>query len=423
MNPRFDSLMGPMGRFSPLGLKLLWALLFVLLLGGLWVPTARAQTQAAVTSGLFSAPQGLAPQAPELAARAFILQDLSSGQTLAERHADVVIEPASMTKLMTAYLVLQALRDGQLRPEQMLPVSERAWHAGLVGASRSYFAAGSQAPVSQLLAGLIVHNGNDAAVALAEGLSGNVDAFAARMNRQAQVWRLPNTQFANPEGLSAGAHRSTARDLSIIAAHLITDFPQALSMYGTKELALNGVKQQSRNLLLFYDPTVDGLQIGFTEAAQYGMVATSHRATGVAGAGEVRLISVVLGATSPEARAIESQKLLNWGYSAFDHVTLFAANQAVSTAPVWKGRQSSVRLGRRSAIVVAVPKGLAGRLQTRLTRNDPLFAPLVAGQNVATLQVMLGGRPWQSLLLQALDAVPIAGWLGRTWDTIRLGIQ
>jgi D-alanyl-D-alanine carboxypeptidase (penicillin-binding protein 5/6) len=384
-----------------------------------------AEAAAKVAPGLFAQPEGPLPLPPEIAARAFVLQDVSSRQTLAARNADVPAEPASMTKLMTAYLVLQALRDGQLKLDQALPVSDRAVQTGLLGGSRSFFVAQGTATVNDLLQGLIVHSANDAAVALAEGLAGSVDAFVARMNRQAQVFGLPTTHFVNPEGLSARGHVSTARELSVIATRLVLDFPAALSRYATQSATLNGVKQSSRNLLLFRDPSVDGLQVGYTESAGYGLVATSHRPSGSApGAPQRRLISVVLGASSPESRSNESQKLLNWGYSAFDLVTLFAANEAVSTARVWKGSQASVRLGRPDApIAVSVPKGLAGRLQTSLTRNDPLFAPLATGQSVATLHVMLGTQVWQNLPLQALDTVPSAGWLGRTWDAIRLGIQ
>jgi D-alanyl-D-alanine carboxypeptidase (penicillin-binding protein 5/6) len=371
-------------------------------------------------SNLFAAPSAAMPQPPELAARAFVLQDLSSRQTLAARNADQKVEPASLTKLMTAYLVFQALQNGRLSLTQDLPVSERAWRTGMTGASRSFINVGSRVKVDDLIKGMIVQSGNDATVALAEGVGGSVEGFVEMMNRQAQVFGLQTSHFANPEGLTAPGHVSTARELSIIAARLITDFPNAQPYYAMKEFTLNGIKQGNRNLLLFRDPTVDGLKTGYTDAAGYCLIATARRATA---GGPRRLLSVVLGTASPEARASESQKLLNWGYSAFDVVKLFEANQAVANAPVWKGQAATVRLGRTAPVVVVVPRGQGGAIQSSLKRNDPLLAPLSAGQSVGTLSITVGGQPWQTLPLQTLDAVPAAGWLGRLWDAIRLGIK
>jgi D-alanyl-D-alanine carboxypeptidase (penicillin-binding protein 5/6) len=270
------------------------------------------------------------------------------------------------------------------------------------------------------LKGVIVQSGNDASVALAEGVGGTVEGFVDMMNRQAQVFGLKATKFANPEGLTAPGHVSTARELSIIATRLITDFPNSLPYYSMKEFAFNGIKQSNRNLLLFRDPTVDGLKTGYTDNAGYCLIATSKRPTS---GGERRLLSVVLGAASPEVRANESQKLLNWGHSAFDVVKLFDANQAVTTAQVWKGESPTVRLGRAAPIVVVVPRGQGGAIKTSLTRNDPLMAPLTKGQAVGTLTITVSGQNWQTLPLQALDAVPSAGWFGRMWDAVRLGIQ
>lgn len=360
------------------------------------------------------------PAPPEVAGRGFILQDLSSRQTLAARHADLAVEPASLTKLMTAYLVFQALQSGKLKLTQELPVSERAWKAGMTGASRSFLNVNSRVRVDDLIKGMVVQSGNDATVALAEGVGGTVEHFVEMMNHQALAFGLKATHFVNPEGLAARNHVSTARELSVIAAHLILDLPQALPYYALKEFTYNGVKQANRNLLLFRDPTVDGLKTGYTDAAGYCLIATSHRPTA---GGERRLLSVVIGAASPEARANESQKLLNWGHSAFDVVKLFDANQTVTTARVWKGQASAVRLGRLNPIVVVVPRGQGSAIQTSLTRNDPLQAPLTQGQAVGTLTVTLGTQLWQNVPLLALDAVPSAGAMGRMWDAIRMGIQ
>ena len=383
-------------------------------------PAPAVSAPAPVATGFFSLPSVAMPLPPEIAARAFILQDMGSRQTLAARNADAPVEPASLTKLMSAYLVFQALQNGKLSPTKELSISDRAWRTGMSGASRSFMEANSRVKVDDLIKGMVVQNGNDATVALAEGVAGSVEAFVEMMNRQAQVFGLKVTHFANPEGLSARGHVSTARELSIIAAHLIRDYPQAQAYFSLKEFSYNGYRQLSRNLLLHRDPTVDGLMTGYTEAAGYGLVATARRNTQ---GSERRLISVVLGAVSPETRANESQKLLNWGYSAFDVVKLFDANQSVATARVWKGQAGTVRLGATQPVLVVVPRGQGRAVQTNLTRNDPLMAPLALGQTVGTLTITLGNQPWQTLPLQALEAVPSAGWLGRMWDAVRLGIQ
>ncbi|HRH16362.1 MAG TPA: D-alanyl-D-alanine carboxypeptidase family protein [Aquabacterium sp.] len=361
------------------------------------------------------------PQAPEVAARAFILQDLSTGQTLASRLPDQAVEPASLTKLMTAYLVFQALQSGKLQLAQDVPVSERAWRTGMTGASRTFIKVNSRVNVDDLIKGVIVQSGNDATVALAEAVGGSVEVFVEMMNRQAQAFGLKATTFRNPEGLTAPGHTTTARELSVIATRLITDFPQSLPYYSMKEFTFNGIKQPNRNLLLYRDPTVDGLKTGYTDAAGYCLISTAKRP--VPGGGTRRLLSVVVGAASPEARANESQKLLNWGYSAFDVVKLFDAGQAINTAPVWKGAANTVRLGRTAPLVVVVPRGLAAQVKTSVTRRDPLLAPLNKGQVMGTLKIQLGGQPWQEVPLQTLEAVPSAGFFGRAWDALRLSIQ
>ena len=378
-------------------------------------PKADAAAAAAMAS--------LMPQAPEVAARAYILQDLSTGQTLASRLPDQSVEPASLTKLMTAYLVFQALQNGKLQLTQELPVSERAWRTGMTGASRTFIQVNTRVKVDDLIKGMIVQSGNDATTALAEGVGGSVENFVDMMNRQAQAFGLKQTSFKNPEGLTAPGHTTTARELSAIATRLITDFPNSLPYYSMKEFSYNGIKQPNRNLLLFRDPTVDGLKTGYTDAAGYCLIATAKRPVPGNVGGTRRLLSVVVGAASPEARANESQKLLNWGYSAFDVVKLFAAGQVISTAPVWKGSANTVRLGRNEPLVLVVPRGQTGQVKTSVTRNDPLLAPIAKGQNMATLKIQLQGQPWQDLPLQALDAVPSAGFLGRTWDALRLAIQ
>ncbi len=388
---------------------------------GLSLLATPALAQAAPTTSASAAPSALMPLPPEVAARAFILQDLSTGMTLASRQPDQTVEPASLTKLMTAYLVFQALQANKLQLTQELPVSERAWRTGMTGASRTFIQVNTRVKVDDLIKGMIVQSGNDATVALAEAVGGTVENFVDMMNRQAQAFGLKQTTFKNPEGLTAPGHTTTVRELSVIATRLITDFPQSLPYYSMKEFTYNGIKQPNRNLLLYRDPTVDGLKTGYTDAAGYCLIATAKR--DFPNVGSRRLLSVVLGAANENARANESQKLLNWGYTAFEAVKLFDANQAVVTPEVWKGTQPKARLGRAQAIVVAVPAGTAARLKTQVQRPDPLVAPLAKGQAVGTLKVLAGDQPLLDVPLVALDAVPQAGVLGRAWDAVRLWIK
>ncbi|MFO1295468.1 MAG: D-alanyl-D-alanine carboxypeptidase family protein [Rubrivivax sp.] len=359
------------------------------------------------------------PQPPEIAARQYLLVDLSSQQVLAEAGADQRAEPASLTKLMTAYLVFNALRDKKLALEQALPVSTRAWNERKGGASVMFIEPKMRPTVNELLHGLVVQSGNDAAVALAEGVSGSVEAFVAAMNRQAEAWGLKNTQFRNVTGLTEPGHYSSARDIAFVAAKIIAEHPTLFPLYSVKSYTFNGIKQDNRNRLLGRDATVDGMKTGRTDAAGWCLVATASRDTP---AGKRRLLSVVLGAASDEARAGESHKLLNWGYTAWDAVRLFEPNQALATVPVWKGAQREARLGVAGGLVVTVPKGEGAKLQSTLTRTDPLVAPLAAGQAVGTVKVAAagGGAPVASVPLVALQEVPLAGWFGRTWDSLRL---
>ncbi len=375
---------------------------------------------ALVLAFTLGAAQAQAPQPPEIAARAWLLLDLNTNQVLASKDADQPGEPASLTKLMTAYLVFQALKDKKLTLTQTLPVSERAWRTGMTGASRSYLPLNSQVTVDDLLKGEIVQSGNDATVVLAEGIAGSVEQFVEMMNRQAQAFGLKNTTFKNPEGLSAPGHASTARDLAVIAQRLVQDHPDYLRYSAMRDFTFNKIKQGNRNLLLYRDPSVDGLKTGYTDAAGYCLIATAKRSFPN---GERRLVSVVLGAASAEARANESQKLLNWGYSAFDAVKLFDTNQAIATVPVWKGKVASAKLGSAGALYVTVPKGEGGKLKTDIARTDPLVAPLAKGQTVGTIKISSSAGPVAELPLVVLEPVEQAGLLGRAWDALRLWIQ
>jgi D-alanyl-D-alanine carboxypeptidase (penicillin-binding protein 5/6) len=374
------------------------------------------------------------PQAPEIAARSYLLIDVTADQILAQKDIDMQVEPASLTKLMTAYLVFDALRSKKIDLQQTLPVSERAWK---MPGSRMFIDPKMQVPVEDLIKGMIVQSGNDATVALAEGVGGTVERFVQLMNAQAQVLGMKATGYKNPEGLTEPGHTTTARDLGILATRLMRDFPDYVSYYAIKKYRYQGTpaaNDSNRNLLLFRDPTVDGLKTGFTNAAGYCLIATAQRQVpglGQAGAaadspnalGSRRLLSIVLGAASENARANESQKLLNWGYTAFDAVKLFEANQAVVSPAVWKGKEATVALGQTRAIVVVVPAGMGAKLTTQVARPEPLVAPFVKGQQVGTLVVSSAGQVVAEVPLQALQAVAQAGVMGRAWDGLRLWIK
>jgi D-alanyl-D-alanine carboxypeptidase (penicillin-binding protein 5/6) len=362
-----------------------------------------------------------APQPPEIAARSYLLVDVTANQVLASRDIDSAVEPASLTKLMTAYLVFDALKSRKLTLQQALPVSERAWK---MPGSRMFIDPKMQVPVEDLVKGMVVLSGNDATVLLAEAVGGDVENFVRLMNNQAKVLGMKATTYRNPEGLPAPGHATTARDLSILAIRLMQDFPEYMGYYALKQYHYPGTpaaNDSNRNLLLFRDPTVDGLKTGHTAAAGYCLVATARRE--FPNVGPRRLLSIVLGASSELARANESQKLLNWGYTAYDAVKLFDANQPVVTPDVWKGTEPKAKLGRPTPIVVAVPAGTAGRLRTQVVRPDPLVAPLAQGQSVGSLRVLAADQPLLDVPLVALEAVPQAGVLGRAWDAIRLWIK
>jgi D-alanyl-D-alanine carboxypeptidase (penicillin-binding protein 5/6) len=322
---------------------------------------------------------------------------------------------------MTAYLVFDALKAKKIDLKQTLPVSERAWK---MPGSRMFIDPKMMVPVEDLVKGMIVQSGNDATIALAEGVGGSVERFVQLMNTQAKALGMQATAYKNPEGLTEAGHTTTARDLSVLATRLMRDFPEYVGYYAIKKYRYPGTpaaNDSNRNTLLFRDPTVDGLKTGHTDAAGYCLVATAKR--DFPNVGTRRLLSVVLGTVSESARANESQKLLNWGYTAYEAVKLFDAGQAVATPPVWKGKAATLKLGRTTPIVVAVPAGSAGQIKTQMVRPDPLVAPFTQGQAVGTLKVTLGAQPLVDVPLVALDAVEQAGVIGRAWDAVRLWIK
>ena len=350
------------------------------------------------------------PAAPQLSANAWLLIDHVSGQALAASKPDQRVEPASLTKLMTAYLTFTALKQGTLKPEQVVPVSEKAWRAE---GSRMFIEPKTPVTVAELIRGMIVQSGNDACVALAEAIAGTEAAFVDSMNREAARLGLTATHFMNATGMPDPQHYSTARDLARLTQALIRDFPDYYPIYSTKEFRYNKITQPNRNRLLFLDPTVDGVKTGHTESAGYCLIASAKR-------NERRLISVVVGTTSDSVRAAESQKLLNWGYLAYDAVKVYSAKQPVQEFRLWKGAANSIKVGFLKDLVLSLPKGDADKLKMTVVSQEPLIAPVTQGQPLATLQLTLDGKPVADYPLVALDDVPQAGWFGRVWDAIRL---
>jgi D-alanyl-D-alanine carboxypeptidase (penicillin-binding protein 5/6) len=365
---------------------------------------------------------GEALPAPEIAARQYLVVDMNASQVLAERGADTSVDPASLTKLMTAYPVFVALREHKLALDQKLPVSPRALAERKGGAPLMFVDPTMTPTVDELLQGLVVDSGNDAAVALAEAVGGNVDAYVAMMNRQAQAWGLKNSTFRNVTGLTETGHRSTPRDLAAIAQHILRDFPEYAHYYAQRDFKFNNIRQENHNLLLQRDPSVDGMKTGYTEAAGYCLLATAQREFPN---GRRRLLALVMGADSVQGRANETQKLLNWGFTAFDDVRLVEAGKPVGApVPVWKGSQAQVGLGSLEAVYVAVPKGEGDRLKTLVERTDPLVAPLAKGQRVGSLKISTAsGTAIATIPLTVLEDVPQAGLFGRAWDAIRLWIK
>jgi D-alanyl-D-alanine carboxypeptidase (penicillin-binding protein 5/6) len=352
----------------------------------------------------------LAPTPPTLAAKSWLLLDATSGQVLTAQESDQRIEPASLTKLMTAYLTFSALRQKTLSLEQQLNVSERAWKQD---GSRMFIDPKQRPQVQELIQGMIVQSGNDACVALAEAIAGSEEKFAELMTREAQRLGMKNTSFRNSTGLPDPNHFTTARDLSLLANAMVRDFPEEYARYySQKEYRYNNITQPNRNRLLYVDPSVDGMKTGFTEAAGYCLISSAKR-------GPRRLISVVLGTASDNARAAESQKLLEWGYQAFDAVRVFEKGQAATQLRIYKGTEQQLPVGFKDDLIVAVPKGQAASTKAELIAA-PLMAPVAAGARVGTVRVSAAGAPVGDYPILALKEVPLAGFLGRIPDTVRL---
>lgn len=351
--------------------------------------------------------------APSLNAKAWLALDANSGQIIGAVNPDQKVEPASLTKLMTAYIVFEAIENKRLSLDQKVTVSEKAWRTE---GSRMFIKVGTQVSISDLLQGLIVQSGNDAAVALAEAVAGSESAFAALMNREAQKLGMTNTHYVNATGLPAPGHLTTARDLATIAKSLVTRFPQYMHYYSQKVFTYNNIKQHNRNRLLWADSTVDGLKTGHTQSAGYCLVSTAKR-------DGRRVISIVVGAPSDSARTEASLKLLNWSFQNFDTIKLYDGNRAAVQAKVWEGTAETVGLGMPTPTWVTVPRGQGPNVKPVAQYTQPLVAPLKKGTKVGAVSLSLDGKILRRDPLYILQDVPQAGFFGRMYDKVRLMFQ
>jgi len=347
---------------------------------------------------------------PAIAAKAWITVDVTSGQVVASSNPDMKIEPASLTKIMTAYVAFSALKEKRIALDQQANVSQLAWKTR---GSRMFIEPRKPVTIDELIKGVIIQSGNDASVALAEAVSGSESAFVATMNEEARRMGMTQTVFMNTTGLPDPQHVTTVRDLATIARRMITDHPDYFPYYAMREFTYNKIKQSNRNRLLWADPSVDGMKTGHTDAAGYCLVATAKR-------GDRRVITVLVGSDSMATRAEESLKLLNWTFQNFETVKLFDQTHAAVEAQVWQGKVDSTKLGVSEPLWVTVPRGKAAEVKPIAKRPDPLFAPLAKDERVGTLTLMLDGKMLLTRPLLVLDPVERAGFVGRTVDSIRL---
>ena len=350
---------------------------------------------------------------PVIAARAWIVVDAVTGQTIASQNPSQQVEPASLTKIMTVYLTFEALKENRVTLDQQVNVSDKAWRTP---GSRMFIEPRKPVTVQELLYGVVVQSGNDASVAIAELLSGTEEAFAQQMTEKAIEMGMKDTTFKNSNGLPDPEHTTTVQDLAILAQRMISDHPEKYEMYSVREFTYNKIKQNNRNRLLWADPSVDGMKTGHTTAAGYCLIATAQR-------GERRIISVLVGAESEATRAEESLKLLNWSFQNFDLVKLFDANKPAIQARVWEGTTELAALGSPLPILVTIPRGKTGDVLVTAQRPDPLLAPLSQGQRVGQMTLSLDGQPLRVLPLDVLEPVQRAGFFGRAIDQLKLWLQ
>jgi serine-type D-Ala-D-Ala carboxypeptidase (penicillin-binding protein 5/6) len=354
-------------------------------------------------------PQTMIPSPPQLAAKSWFLMDADSGRVLVEHNADERLPPASLTKLMTAYLVERELDRGNIAMEDMVRVSENAWRTG---GSKMFIEVDTQVSVRDLLYGIIIASGNDASVAVAEHLAGGEAPFADLMNQHATRLGLHNTSFTNSTGLPHPEQYSSARDMALLSQYIINDYPEHYAIYAERYFTYNDIRQPNRNRLLWRDPTVDGLKTGWTTEAGYGLVASAKR-------DNMRLISVVMGTSSEESRAQETQKLLSYGFRYFETLKLYDQGSVLNTPRVWGGDRNELRVGVDRDVVMTVPRARNEELSARLDLQGDLAAPIQAGQRVGTLEVRLGEEVVGEQPLVALESVEEGGLVKRLIDQVR----
>lgn len=350
------------------------------------------------------------PAPPKLAAKSFLLIDINSDTVLAQKKIDTPIEPASITKMMTAYVVYRELDAGRLTMDELVPISEKAWR---MEGSKMFVEVGSKVPVKDLLRGLIIQSGNDASVALAEHIAGSETVFADYMNQYAKSLGMTNTHYVNSTGWPSRDHKTTARDIAILAKALILEFPEHYKLYAEKSMTYNGIKQYNRNKLLWRDQTVDGVKTGHTESAGYCLVASAKR-------GEMRLISVVLGTRSNKARTDQSQKLLNYGFRFYESHPLYAAGEKLKDVRVWEGEHEQLALGLMNDLTVTIPRGQYKKLEASMEIDQTIIAPVEKGQEMGSVHVKLNGDEIVTMPLIALSSVEKGGLLQRAKDKFLL---
>ncbi|SET25697.1 penicillin-binding protein 6. Serine peptidase. MEROPS family S11 [Nitrosomonas marina] len=351
-------------------------------------------------------------QQPEIsiAAKAYMLTDYQSGQVLASQNPHERVEPASLTKLMTAYIVFTALKQNRIQHDQVVPVSDRAWR--MIG-SRMFIEPNKTVTVNELIRGMIVQSGNDACIALAEVVAGSEEIFVQMMNQEAQRLGMKNTHFMNTTGLPDPDHYTSVHDLTLLAAAIIRDFPDFYPLYSLKEYTYNNITQPNRNRLLWLDPHVDGMKTGWTKSAGYCLITSAKR-------DKRRLISVVMGTKSANARSMESQRLLNYGFQFYDTVHLYKKGEVLTSIELWKGSQDALKAGFSSDVYFSIPKGQADNLKATMEYKQPLIAPVSAGQVVGSVKFTLNGELVENYPLVALEDVELGNFIGRAWDSLML---
>ena len=372
-------------------------------------PAPQPAPPAAVASGELPIPPAPAPKV----SKAWVLLDYATGQVLAGENEDLQVEPASITKVMTSYVIAAEMQHGKVKADDQVMMTEHAWREGGAGTDGSYsgFEVNKTAPLVEMEKGMVVQSGNDAAIALAEHVAGSEEAFASLMNSYAAKIGLKHSHFVNPTGLSAEGHYTTAHDLALLGRALIRDYPTSYSYNKIKEFTVGPITQPNRNLLLWRDPSVDGIKTGHTSAAGYCLMASAKR-------GDQRLITVVMGDTSENQRAVDSQALLNWGFRFYESHKLYEANKSLATPKVWKGDADLVAVGVSQALLVSTPRGKYDRLKASMDLPKSLQAPIVKGQKIGMVKVELDGKVVASAPLVALSAVEEGGFFKRLWHAL-----